>query len=94
MDTEELKILFQKSDKVPYEEKFNKEITFEDISLKKVNAILNEAKMSVIDISIKDICIKHPTLKKQIKLETSMPERFKNFWMLAAQTYPEQVQFH
>lgn len=68
MNTEELKLLFQKSDKVPYEEKFNKEITFEDISLKKVNAILNEAKMSVIDISIKDILYNlNATQDNQIK---------------------------
>ncbi|MEK6916938.1 MAG: ATP-binding protein [Nanoarchaeota archaeon] len=56
MSTEELKILFHKSDKTSFEEKYNGEITFEDVSVKKVNKFLAEAKVVLQkEITIKDI---------------------------------------
>src|SRR3989344_5619173 len=56
MSTDELKILFQKSDRTPFEEKYNDEITFEDISVKKVNRFLAEAKVVLQkEITLQDI---------------------------------------
>src|SRR3989344_3875428 len=55
MDTEELKILFQKSDKIPFEEKFNEEATFEDISLKKLDTFLKESDVNINKFNLKEI---------------------------------------